>query len=139
VWAQKTIADLKAALKIQALENGELVGQEADSHLRAIAADQIAADALKELRSCETHLKVARNSLEEYRLELATLRGYTQRINQTDNAMNPPVVPAWPTPNGGPTPTPEPPKLKFGLPVVGTFNGCEIDPSSINEYMRYNT
>ena len=133
VWAQETIADLKACLKTQALENGELFARARDAEERGRKADIEAATAIKQKEALEKRATTAEADLQSCKLELATLRGYAQRINQTDNAHHHRPAPQPTVPGAVP---PEPPPPPFMLPVVGTFTGSNEDPSNINAYMR---
>tara|TARA_R110000803_G_scaffold59191_1_gene117689 strand:- start:1209 stop:1637 length:429 start_codon:yes stop_codon:yes gene_type:complete len=99
---------------------------------RGIDADIEAAKAIKELEGKDLKIETLERRGEEIRLELATLRGYVQRINQTDNAHQP--VQRQPQIRGESQVEQEP--AKYGLPVVGTFKDSDCDPSQINSYMR---
>lgn len=99
---------------------------------RAKNADLVAAQAISDLNSMDGKIEILERRGEEIRLELATLRGYCQRINQTDNAHQP-VTKVAQVPGAAPVEQ-EPPK--YGLPVVGTFKDSDMDPSQINAYMR---
>lgn len=129
VWAQKTIADLKAAMKVQAVENGELFAADEASHARAITADQNAAAAIKDLTNAQSDVKTLEGKLAQAELDLATLRGYVQRINQQDNAMHGPATRAKLEPGESPIPA------KFELPETGHGYSAS-DTSGLNSYLR---
>ena len=89
----------------------EMADQTSAADDRAKNADLEAADAIRKYNSAEQHIGSLTNELQNAKLELATLRGYTQRVNQTDNAHH---MPDERTHDSGLT-TVHP---KFGLPEV---------------------
>lgn len=118
--AQK-LKDLRADNKKLQADLVDISEMEKQSHERAVTADGNAADAIRTAARLQKELESSEKSRQILGLELASLRGYTQRINQTDNAHQPAneVV----TSNGevhvGPA--------KYGLPLLG-----QVDLSGIN-------
>ena len=127
--ARKTIKDLRACLKIQAAENGELFNSVRAAEDRAKNADIEAAAAIKASDGLETKLTTATRRVEILQLELATIRGYTQRIIQSDNAHHTPSV----TLRDGQDAQAH---LKFGMPEVDPGNVRLGAPSYEDSYYR---
>tara|TARA_R100000951_G_scaffold113184_1_gene114714 strand:- start:1966 stop:2352 length:387 start_codon:yes stop_codon:yes gene_type:complete len=83
---------------------------------RGKAADIEAATAIKKYDNLESSLTTSTRRVSLLEVELATLRGYTQRIIQTDNAHHNPAI----VEREG---LPAEMHLKFGMP--------EVDPGTV--------
>jgi len=94
---------------------------------RAKNADIEAAKAIREKDEAEKHLEATRDTLDSLRQDLATIRGYVQRVNQVDNAHHPRPEDKIARTEPGQLPNPK----VFELPETNGF-----DRTGLNEYMR---
>ena len=120
--AQKQVRELTRA-------NEVLNNLLSDADERAKAADLEAARASKDKDLHDSHLETANRRVRLLELELATLRGYAQRIIQTDNAHHAPNTFQR---EGKRTEV----HLKFGLPDVEQPVRLDVAPKFADSFYR---